>query len=129
MRTHSHYVPYNQTYFAGLIFTVRQSSAKTTKIRPHNNFPLYSIPLSSHANPRFVMLRGCCFTKNSGMTVPMYRCSSAIGWCGMVWHGMVHSTHWGERWGWFWHTVALRDHCKQYGCQLTRVSCSSVHPH
>ena len=40
--THSHYVLYNWAYFAGLIFAVRQSSAKTTKIGPLENFPLYS---------------------------------------------------------------------------------------
>ena len=33
-RTHVHYVLYNPTYFAGLIFAVRQSSVKTTKIGP-----------------------------------------------------------------------------------------------
>ena len=31
---HAHYVLYKQTYFAGLIFVVRHSSAKTTKIGP-----------------------------------------------------------------------------------------------
>ena len=38
--THAHYVLYNQTYFAGLIFAVRHSSAK---IGPHENFLLYGI--------------------------------------------------------------------------------------
>ena len=44
VRTHSHYVPYNQTYFTGLIFVVRQSAAKTAKIGPLENFSLYGIP-------------------------------------------------------------------------------------
>jgi hypothetical protein len=40
---HAHYTLYNRTYFAGLIFVDSHLSAKTTKIRPHKNFPLYSI--------------------------------------------------------------------------------------
>ena len=36
--THVHYALYNQAYFVGLIFTVKQSSAKTG---PLENFPLY----------------------------------------------------------------------------------------
>ena len=43
VRTPAHYVLYNQAYFAGLIFMIRQSSAKTTKIGPLENFPLYGI--------------------------------------------------------------------------------------
>ena len=43
-RTHAHYVLYNQAYiyFAGLIFVLRRSSAKTVKIGPLKNFPPYS---------------------------------------------------------------------------------------
>ena len=44
VRTHSHYVLYNRTYFAGLIFMVRRSSVKTVKIGPLESFPLYGIP-------------------------------------------------------------------------------------
>ena len=36
--THAHCIQYNQAYFAVLI---RQSSVKTAKIRPLENFPLY----------------------------------------------------------------------------------------
>ena len=39
--THTHYVLYIQTFFACLIFAVRQSSTKTVKIWPLENFPLY----------------------------------------------------------------------------------------
>jgi hypothetical protein len=47
---HVHYTLHNRTYFAGLIFADSRLSAKTTKIRPHENFPLYGIYLfpSSH---------------------------------------------------------------------------------
>ncbi len=38
---HAHYALHNRTYFAGLIFADSCLSAKTTKIRPHENFPLY----------------------------------------------------------------------------------------
>ncbi len=38
---HAHYTLYNRTYFAGLIFTDSRLSAKTAKIEPHENFPLY----------------------------------------------------------------------------------------
>jgi hypothetical protein len=38
---HAYYTLYNRTYFAGLIFADSRLSAKTTKIRPHENFPLY----------------------------------------------------------------------------------------
>ena len=41
--THAHYVPYNQAYFVGSIFTIRRSSTNTAKIGPLENFPLYSI--------------------------------------------------------------------------------------
>ena len=41
LRTHAHCVLYNQAYFAGLIFMVRQLSVKTAKIGPLKNFPLY----------------------------------------------------------------------------------------
>ena len=41
MRTHTHYVLYSLAYFVGLTFTVRQSSVKTVKIGPLENFPLY----------------------------------------------------------------------------------------
>ena len=41
-RAHAHYVLYNPTYFVGLIFAARRSSAKTTKIGPHEIFLLYS---------------------------------------------------------------------------------------
>ena len=34
MHTIAHYVLYKGTYFVGLTFTVRRSSAKTTKIGP-----------------------------------------------------------------------------------------------
>jgi hypothetical protein len=44
---HAHYTLYNRTYFAGLIFTDNRLSAKTTKIKPHENFPLYG---SSYLN-------------------------------------------------------------------------------
>jgi hypothetical protein len=40
---HAHYTLYNRTYFAGLIFADSRSSAKSTKIGPHENFPLYGI--------------------------------------------------------------------------------------
>jgi hypothetical protein len=40
---HAHYTLYNRTYFAGLIFADSHLSVKTTKIRPHENFPLYGI--------------------------------------------------------------------------------------
>ena len=42
-RTHSHYTLYNRAYFAGLIFADSSLSAKTAKIEPNKNFPLYSI--------------------------------------------------------------------------------------
>jgi hypothetical protein len=38
---HAHYTLYNCIYFAGLIFADSRLSAKTTKIRPHENFLLY----------------------------------------------------------------------------------------
>ena len=41
--THAHYVLYNQAYFVVLIFLVRQSSIKTTKIGSLENFPLYGM--------------------------------------------------------------------------------------
>ena len=41
--TNAHYVLYNQVFFAGLIFAVRQSSMKTTKIGLLENLPLYGI--------------------------------------------------------------------------------------
>ena len=34
VHTHAHYVRYNQAYFVGLIFTVRQSSVKTQIFDP-----------------------------------------------------------------------------------------------
>ena len=37
------HVLYNQVFFAGLIFAVRQSSVKTTKIGLLENLPLYGI--------------------------------------------------------------------------------------
>ena len=37
------HVPYNRAYFMGLIFTVRRSSAKTTKTGHLKNFPLYDM--------------------------------------------------------------------------------------
>ena len=40
--SHAHYVLYNRAYFTGLIFAVRQSSAKVAKIGPLKNFLLYS---------------------------------------------------------------------------------------
>ena len=39
--THAHYTLYNHAYFAGLIFADSLLSAKTVKIGPHENFPLY----------------------------------------------------------------------------------------
>ena len=39
--THAHYVLYNQAYLAVLNFVVRQSSAKTVKIRSLEYFLLY----------------------------------------------------------------------------------------
>ena len=36
--THAHYVLYNQAYFLGLHFAVRQSSAKAVKIGSFENF-------------------------------------------------------------------------------------------
>ena len=46
---HAHYVLYKQTYFAGLIFVVRHSSAKTTKIG-HLKISHYTVlyPLHMH---------------------------------------------------------------------------------
>ncbi len=44
---HAHYIPYNRTYFAGLIFADSRLSAKTAKIGPHENFPLYGNVLQS----------------------------------------------------------------------------------
>ena len=41
--THTHCVLYNQAYFVGLIFVVKQTSAKTAKIGPLKNFLLYGI--------------------------------------------------------------------------------------
>ena len=43
MHTHTFYALYNQAYFHGFNFTIRRSSAKTAKIGPLENFPLYSI--------------------------------------------------------------------------------------
>jgi hypothetical protein len=40
---YAHYTLYYRTYFAGLIFADSRLSAKTTKIRPHENFLLYGI--------------------------------------------------------------------------------------
>jgi hypothetical protein len=40
---HAHYTLYNHTYFAGLIFADSRLSAKTAKIGPCENFPLYRI--------------------------------------------------------------------------------------
>ena len=40
-RHHAHYTLYNRTYFAGLIFADSRLSAKTAKIGPLENFPLY----------------------------------------------------------------------------------------
>ena len=34
---------YKRAYFAGLIFAVHESTMKSTKIGPLENFPLYSI--------------------------------------------------------------------------------------
>ena len=49
--THAHCVLYNQVCFAGLIFAVMRSSAKTVKIGPLKNFLLYSIILASLPGP------------------------------------------------------------------------------
>jgi hypothetical protein len=40
---HAHYTlyMYNRTHFTGLIFADSRFSAKTVKIGPHDNFPLY----------------------------------------------------------------------------------------
>ena len=38
---HAHYTLYNRAHFMGLMFVVDRSSAKTTKIGPLKNFPLY----------------------------------------------------------------------------------------
>ena len=40
---HAHYTLYNRTYFAGLIFMDSRLSAKTAKIGPLENFPLYGM--------------------------------------------------------------------------------------
>ena len=40
--TRAHYVLYIQAFFVDLIFAVRRSSAKTARIGPLKNFPLYS---------------------------------------------------------------------------------------
>ena len=39
--THAHYTLYNCAYFAGLILADSRLSAKTAKIGPLENFPLY----------------------------------------------------------------------------------------
>ena len=39
---HAHYTLYNRTYFTGLIFADSRLSAKTVKIGPLENFPLYA---------------------------------------------------------------------------------------
>jgi hypothetical protein len=46
---HVHYTLYNRSYFTGLIkfFADNCLSAKTVKIGPHENFPLYGIPLAN----------------------------------------------------------------------------------
>ena len=49
----------NQAYFMGLIFAVRQSSAKITKIGPLENFPLYGIMLPSPDHYAHIMLMYC----------------------------------------------------------------------
>ena len=41
MFTYIHYILCNRVYFASIIFVVRQSSARTAKIGPIENFPLY----------------------------------------------------------------------------------------
>ena len=46
--THAHYTLYSRAYFVGLIFTDSCLSAKTTKIGPHENFPLYGMILCIH---------------------------------------------------------------------------------
>jgi hypothetical protein len=43
---HAHYTLYNRTDFVGLSFTDSHLSVKTTRIRPHENFPLYGIRLA-----------------------------------------------------------------------------------
>jgi hypothetical protein len=50
---HAHYSLHNRTYFAGLIFADSRLSAKTTKIRPHENFPLYGNYLPNHRSALF----------------------------------------------------------------------------
>ena len=40
--TRAHYVLYIQAFFVDLIFAVRRSSTKTTRIGPLENLPLYS---------------------------------------------------------------------------------------
>ena len=44
--THAHYVLYNRANFMSLIFAVRRSSVKITKIGPLKNSPLYSKSLA-----------------------------------------------------------------------------------
>jgi hypothetical protein len=42
---HAHCTLYNRTYSAGLIFADSRPSAKSVKIGPHENFPLYGMLL------------------------------------------------------------------------------------
>ena len=57
VRTHAHYVLDNRAYFTGLIFKVRQSSAKMAKVGPLEKFPTVYIALANkdmnHALSRF----------------------------------------------------------------------------
>ena len=43
LRAHAHYALYKRAFLTGFIFAVRRSSAKTVKIGPLENFPLYGI--------------------------------------------------------------------------------------
>ncbi len=48
---HTHYTKYNNcTYLAGLIFANSRLSTKTTKIGPHENFPLYGKSSDAYSN-------------------------------------------------------------------------------
>ncbi len=51
---HAHYTLYNHTYFADLIFADSRLSAKTSKIGPHENFPLYEGLLVSQESTEYL---------------------------------------------------------------------------
>ena len=84
VRHHAHYTLYNRTYFTGLIFADSRLSAKTAKIGPLENFPLYGSLLwvatmyrkANCYSPGFT----CCLRTFRKMNISTLCCSNNSVW-------------------------------------------------